>query len=193
MHNLVYLLAQKVHSVFFTRVIHAIIDQNWDLKGLKQVLGRILKILDLRPSIVRQTIERSIEKLNNAQNLQSTSCIRILSSYLRNTKKEISEDDLRNPMKTYQTDFDFIKEDIERYRSANMGHQCFQILHPWAYELDAVDLKYVLNNDMSDELCQHGDKNVQVLWASFFKPSLSCSADEFFESIRQLCEVNKCR
>ena len=48
--------------------------------------------------------------------MQSTSCIRILSSYLRNTKKEIKEDDLRNPLKTYQTDFEFLKEDIERYR-----------------------------------------------------------------------------
>ena len=26
MHNLIYLLAQKVHAVFFTRVIHTIID-----------------------------------------------------------------------------------------------------------------------------------------------------------------------
>ena len=66
MHNLVYLLAQKTHQVFFTRVIHTIIDQNWDLKGLRQVLGRILKTIDLRPSIVRSTIEKSIDKLNQS-------------------------------------------------------------------------------------------------------------------------------
>lgn len=69
---------------------------------------------------------------------------------MRNTKKEILEDDLRNPIKTYQTDFDFIKEDLERYRAAGMGHECFQVLHPWAYELDAVDLKYVLNSDVTE-------------------------------------------
>jgi hypothetical protein len=30
-----YLLAAKTQQVFFSRVIHTIIDQNWDLKGFK--------------------------------------------------------------------------------------------------------------------------------------------------------------
>jgi len=30
-----------------------------------------------------------------------------------------------------------------------------------------------------------------VFWMTFFKPQLACPADEFFEAIRQLCEVNK--
>jgi hypothetical protein len=42
MHDLMYLLAQKVHQVFFNGVIHTIIDQNWDIKGYKQVLSRVL-------------------------------------------------------------------------------------------------------------------------------------------------------
>ena len=35
MHNLMYLFAYKTQQIFFSRVIHAIIDQNWDLKGFK--------------------------------------------------------------------------------------------------------------------------------------------------------------
>jgi len=57
------------------RLIHTIIDQNWDLKGLKQVLLKILQILDLRPSIVLTSLEKHLEKLNTAQNHQSSSCM----------------------------------------------------------------------------------------------------------------------
>jgi len=81
------------------------------------VLLRLLRTLEIGPNQQTKELEKYIEKINNAQNLQSTSCIRILGSYLRNYKKPIVEDDLRNPIKTYQTDFEYIKEDIERYRA----------------------------------------------------------------------------
>ena len=42
MHNLCYLLAKKTQEVFLSRVINTCINQNWDLKGFKQVLCRIL-------------------------------------------------------------------------------------------------------------------------------------------------------
>ena len=42
MHNLVFLLASKIQSVFTAGVIRTCIDQNWDLKGYKSVLIRIL-------------------------------------------------------------------------------------------------------------------------------------------------------
>ena len=76
-----------------------------------------------------------------------------------------------------------------------MSHECFQVLHPWAYELDSVDLKYVLNNDVRVQV-QHflqSSRDAQIFWLSNFKPQLACPADEFFEAIRQLCEVNKAR
>jgi len=125
--------------------------------------------------------------------LQSTSCIKAIGSFLRNHKKQILEDDLSNPIKTYQTDFQFIKEDIERFREQNMNHQCFQVLHPWAYELDNVDFKYIVNNDLAADICTALNESfeAQVFWLSFFKPQKASSADEFFEAIRQLCEVNK--
>ena len=43
MQNLCYLLAMKTQQVFNSRIIHTCIDQNWDLKGFKQVLVRILR------------------------------------------------------------------------------------------------------------------------------------------------------
>jgi hypothetical protein len=52
--------------VFFNAVLHTIIDQNWDIKGFKQVLSRILKIIDIRPPVVRSSIEKILDKLNNA-------------------------------------------------------------------------------------------------------------------------------
>ena len=186
MHNLVYLLAYKTQQVFYSRVIHAIIDQNWDLKGFKQVLMRILTLLEVSASAGGSSLEKHLDKLLASQNLQSTSCIKAIGSFLRNQRKNIDEDDLSNPIKTYQTDFEFIKEDIERFREQNMSHECFSVLHPWAYELESVDLKYIVNNSLSPEICANLSASVdaQVFWLSFFKPQKACSADEFFEAIR---------
>jgi len=101
MHNLVYLLAYKTQQIFFSRVIHAIIDQNWDLKGFKQVLMRILQTLEVSSSATGASLEKHLDKLLASQNLQSTSCIKAIGSFLRNAKKNIEEDDLSNPIKTY--------------------------------------------------------------------------------------------
>jgi hypothetical protein len=74
-----------------------------------------------------------------------------------------------------------------------MNHECFQVLHPWAYELDNVDFKYIVNNSLAKDInqCLGKSLDAQVFWLSFFKPQKACSADEFFEAIRQLCEINK--
>jgi hypothetical protein len=42
MHNLVFLFAYKTCQVFQGRIIHQIIDQNWDMKGFKCTLSRIV-------------------------------------------------------------------------------------------------------------------------------------------------------
>jgi predicted component of type VI protein secretion system len=194
MHSLCHLLAYKTQQVFFARVIHTIIDQNWDLKGFKQVFMRMLGLLELNVSGGNHALEKHLDKLLNTQNLQSTSCIRAIGAFLRNAKKEIDEDDLSNPIKTYQTDFEFLKADIEHFRGQKMNHQCFQVLHPWAYELDNVDFKYILNNDLAADICVAlPDLHAQVFWLSFFKPQRACAADEFFEAVRQVCEMNKMR
>lgn len=125
MHNLMYLFAYKTQQVFYSRVIHAIIDQNWDLKGFKQVFMRILQMLEIQASSGAYSPEKHLDKLFGSQNLQSTSCIKAIGAFLRNRTKKITEDDLSNPCKTYQTDFKFMIDDIERFRAQNMNHECF--------------------------------------------------------------------
>jgi hypothetical protein len=101
MHNLMYLFAYKTQQIFFSRVIHAIIDQNWDLKGFKQVFMRIVQMLEISVNAGGSSLEKHLDKLLASQNLQSTSCIKAIGSFLRNHKKAINEDDLSNPIKTY--------------------------------------------------------------------------------------------
>ena len=53
-----------------------------------------------------------------------------------------------------------------------MNHECFQVLHPWAYELDNVDFKYIVNNNLAKDInsALESSLDAQVFWLSFFKP-----------------------
>jgi len=188
MHNLVFLLAHKSQQVFTSHVIHTAIDQNWDMKGLKQVLVRILKKLgaDGFEALV-QTLDSQIKN----QNLQSSSCIKAINSFVRNPRKVINQDDLANSISTYETDFEFIKEDIEKYRSQRIKYECFSVLHPWAYDLDQVDFKYIINNNISDKVMTAlPSLNARVFWLSNFKCQTSVSADDFFQALRETWEFS---
>jgi hypothetical protein len=66
MHSLVFLLAQKVQQVFNSGVIRTCIDQNWDLKGFRSVLLRILTTLGLEDT---KKITDFFDKLIQSQNL----------------------------------------------------------------------------------------------------------------------------
>jgi len=135
--------------VFTSKIIHTCIDQNWDLKGFKQVLVRILR------SIGCQDLDQITNLLDyqiKTQNLQSSACIRAIGSFIRNPKKKLNDDDLSNPISTYETDYAFIEEDIIKYRSQRIKHECFSVLHPWAYDLDKVDFKYIMNNDLAGRI-----------------------------------------
>ena len=80
-HNLLYLLAMKTQQVFNSRVIHTCIDQNWDLKGFKQVLVRILRQVGVSNyDDVTQMLDFTIK----TQNLQSSSCIKAIGAFIRN-------------------------------------------------------------------------------------------------------------
>jgi len=110
---------------------------------------------------------------------------------LKNTKKSIEEDDLKNPVVSFQTSFDFVRSDIERYRSQNMKYECFQVLHPWAYDLDQVDFKYVINKDQTQAICKAFKvPEARVFWLSYFKSQLAVSADEFISALREYCLMN---
>ena len=109
---------------------------------------RIMEVLNVKTLTGIIDLDKYLEKFINSQNLQSTSCIKAIGSFLRNANKKINDDDLSNPLKTYQTTIEFLKYDIEQYRAQNITSNCFQVLHPWAYDLDAVDLKYIVNNNL---------------------------------------------
>jgi len=189
MHNLCYLLAQKTQQVFNSRIIHTCIDQNWDLKGFKQVLVRILKTIDVSGN---DNLIAVIDAKIKSQNLQSSSCIKAIGAFIRNDKKKFVEDDMKNPIETYETDFAFISDDIVKYRAQGINHQCFSVLHPWAYDLDKVDFKYIMNNDLTAKICSTLKvQNAQVFWLSFFKSQSAVSADDFFSAIRELAHMNK--
>jgi uncharacterized membrane protein len=63
MHSLVFLLAQKVQAVFTSGVVRTCIDQNWDLKGFKSVLLRILKELGLNQDTDSHKLKEYFDKL----------------------------------------------------------------------------------------------------------------------------------
>ena len=72
-----------------------------------------------------------------------------------------------------------------------MKPSCFSVLHPWAYDLDSVDFKYIVNRDLVHTICTKlKSKPAQVFWLSFFKSQLSCSSDEFFTAIKEMYEMN---
>lgn len=72
-----------------------------------------------------------------------------------------------------------------------MKYECFQVLHPWAYDLDQVDFKYVINKDQTPSVCKAlKSQESRVFWLSFFKAQLSASADEFIGALREYCIMN---
>mmetsp|Transcript_97644 Transcript_97644/g.134332 ORF Transcript_97644/g.134332 Transcript_97644/m.134332 type:complete len:268 (-) Transcript_97644:1726-2529(-) len=189
LHSLLYLLAHKTQQVFYSKVIHTCIDQNWDLKGFKQVLTRVFNMIGVRQfNKVTELLQNHI----NFQNMQSSSCIKAIGSFIRNPNKKINDDDLNNPISTYETSFEFVREDIEKYRSQKIKHECFSVLHPWAYDLDQVDFKYIVNNNLTQKICNAlNTQTAQVFWLSFFKSFQAVSCDDFFGAIREISEINK--
>lgn len=176
MHNLLYLLASKAQGVFNSPVIHTAIDQNWDLKGLKQVLLRTLKMLEVGGF---DSLTALLDGQIKNQNLQSSSCIKAINSFIRNPKKDIYPDDLVNSVRTYESDYEFIRDDIVKYRQQRIKHECFSVLHPWAYDLDNVDFKYILNNNISQKICEAlPSVAARVFWLTHFKCQSSVASDD---------------
>ena len=71
-----------------------------------------------------------------------------------------------------------------------MKHDCFSVLHPWAYDLDSVDYKYIISKDQVNSIMALApSKEVRVFWLSFFKAQLSCTSDEFVNALREVNEM----
>lgn len=159
------------------------------MKGLKQVLVRILKTLEVTGY---DALTALLDSQIKNQNLQSSSCIKAINSFVRNPKKAINQDDLANSISTYETEFAFIKEDIDKYRTQRIKYECFSVLHPWAYDLDQVDFKYIINNNISEKVMENfSSLQARVFWLSNFKCQSSVSADDFFQAIREAWETSK--
>jgi len=59
------LFSYKTHQVFQARVIHQIIDQNWDMKGFKAVLVKMLDMMDIKNAATSK-MEKYLDKLINS-------------------------------------------------------------------------------------------------------------------------------
>jgi hypothetical protein len=95
------------------------------LKGFKAVLLRILKEVGLNQDNDTLKLKEYFDKLIQSQNLQSQSCIKAISQFLKNPTRVIEEDDVKNPVVSFQSYYEFVKADVERYRSQNMKYECF--------------------------------------------------------------------
>jgi hypothetical protein len=73
-----------------------------------------------------------------------------------------------------------------------MKYECFTVLHPWAYDLDAVDFKYVVNKDQVLTICSALAPSIdaKAFWLTFFKSQTACPADEFFQALKEVCAMN---
>jgi hypothetical protein len=159
------------------------------LKGFKQVLVRIFKTIGVTSY---ENLVAVLDQQVKNQNLQSSSCIKAIGSFIRNPKKQVTEDDLANSMSTYETDFTFIEEDILKYRTQRIKHECFSVLHPWAYDLDQVDFKYIVNNDLTGKVCSYlHTAQAQAFWLAWFKCQSAVASDDFFSALREVCQINR--
>ena len=65
------------------------------------------------------------------------------------------------------------------------------MLHPWAYDLDQVDFKYVINKDQTKSICRAlKSQEARIFWLSYFKSQLAVSTDEFFGALKEYCVLN---
>ena len=44
-------------------------------------------------------------------------------------------------------------------------------MHPWAYDLDSVDMKYIVNTNLAGAIAHYfkNEENTLQFWMSFFK------------------------
>lgn len=71
-----------------------------------------------------------------------------------------------------------------------MKPQNFSVIHPWAYDLDAVDFRYVLNNELSTEIsnCFQSHEG-KIFWLSYFKAQTACTVDELANALREVSKI----
>lgn len=64
------------------------------------------------------------------------------------------------------------------------------MLHPWAYDLDNVDFKYIISKDQVESICKLAKSHeTAVFWLSYFKSQLGCTSDELISALIEVCEM----
>ena len=66
----------------------------------------------------------------------------------------ITNMELIKAMKVFQTGFEFLNDDIERFREQQIPPDCFSMLHTWDYNLDSIDLALMQKFDMANSICE---------------------------------------
>lgn len=124
--------------------------------------------------------------------------LKAFRQYLPKTEEDIFEEDIENQIILYETTFDFLKSDLEEMRSLYTIYDFFNHIYPWAYDLDATDLVLYREDSEDDNVrrIHSALKNYcfefRVIWYSFFKHVLICPMDDFFNAIREICEMGEC-
>ena len=110
-------LSHKARKVFQSSVISATINNNRDLDAFKRCLFEILLFLGAKePSDLKVAISKFFDDWTNDQIQKSDQCLTRIYSLLENSSKEIQEKDVHHVVKTYETDFDFVEQDITNFR-----------------------------------------------------------------------------
>lgn len=64
-------------------------------------------------------------------------------------------------------------------------------MHPYQYDIDKVDLRYMINSRLVDLVVRTlPDKDAVVFWLSYFKTKAAVSADDFFMAIKEIALMN---
>jgi len=78
------------------------------------VLVRILVVMGIGGS---ESLVKVIDEQIQLQNHQSLTCIKSIRQFLKNPNSKIQQHDLSNSCHVYECDFQFIVEDITRFRA----------------------------------------------------------------------------
>ena len=117
MHDLMVYFSKCARKVFQSSVIAATINNNRDLDAFKRCLNQILQMLYAHePDLIKQRIGNFFDEWNYDQMSKSDICLTKIYNLLNNHKRQIQEMELIQITDTFETDFEFIQQDLDTFR-----------------------------------------------------------------------------
>lgn len=113
-----------------------------------------MRLLTTLQIVEMSKLERIIDSHILKQNDASSELITIFISYIKDPKRQLKEDDLSDLVEIFETTLHFVVKDIDRHRKQHTPAACFMTLYPWAYDMDLVDMRIIMNNDLHDVIGQ---------------------------------------